>query len=106
MTDDELNEIFRAIRHRRTLSWATIEKLANEVRDGRKPKTLKVQVPQYGLNRWGDLIQTTMFQMKPEDIPDLKGRIAQSAFMPTRRYAHDVPSTKAAIDRMLGVSVG
>lgn len=38
MTDDELNEIFRAIRHRRTLSWKTIEKLAMEVRELRKPK--------------------------------------------------------------------
>lgn len=38
MTDEELNEIFRAIRHRRTLSWATIEKLANEVRSNSRPE--------------------------------------------------------------------
>lgn len=38
MTDAELNEIFRAIKGRRTLSWKTIEKLAIEVRELRKPK--------------------------------------------------------------------
>lgn len=43
MTDDELNEIFRAIRHRRTLSWATIENLANEVRASRATKTTLVK---------------------------------------------------------------
>lgn len=74
MTDAELNEIFRAIRHRRTLSWATIEKMANEVREARKPKTLKVQVPQYGWNHYGDLIQTTMFPPKREDDLSAKAK--------------------------------
>lgn len=45
MTDDELNEIFRAIRHKRALSWKTIEKLAMEVRELRKPKETKSTPP-------------------------------------------------------------
>jgi hypothetical protein len=60
MTDAELNDIFRAIRHRRTLSWATIEKLANEVRRARKPQTLQVQ--------------TTMFPQKPNAGISQEGR--------------------------------
>lgn len=69
MTDDELNEIFRAIRHRRTLSWATIEKMANEVRDGRAAKKKKATY------RWtttydDGMFPTTMFHPKPAE--DLK----------------------------------
>ena len=61
MTDDELNEIFRAIRHRRTLSWATIEKLANEVREARKTKATKPATFRFGPKTIkGEPIEETM----------------------------------------------
>lgn len=67
MTDAELNEIFRAVRHRRTLSWATIEKLANEVRGARKPKE-NVLPSGYRWNHYAAM-PTRMFPPKPDDLP-------------------------------------
>lgn len=84
MTDHELNEIFRAIRNRRTLSWATIEKLAMEVRKAKSPPA-----PKMTPHLWREC-ECSFMMPSAESIRRIhppKDNVETRAFMPTQAIA-------------------